>query len=138
LPFTVGLQLLPAVQVQGQIREIAPQADQVTRMRRVRIALNDPPESFRLGSTIMARLSNGHSPVLRVPTSAVLKQGAETFVWVIDAATNTVSLHKVDLSEDEGGVRVTGGLAAGARIVTAGIHSLKQGQQVRIEQDATP
>ena len=138
LPFTVSLQLLPAVQVQGQIREIAPQADSVTRMRRVRIALNDPPESFRLGSTIMARLSNGHSSVLRVPASAVLKEGAETFVWVIDAPTSTVSLHKVDLSEDEGGIRVTGGLTVGARIVTAGIHSLKQGQQVRIEQDATP
>ena len=178
LPFTVSLQLLPAVQVQGQIREIAPQADSVTRMRRVRIALNDPPESFRLGSTITARLSNGHSSVLRVPASAVLKEGAETFVWVvdrprqvvpdegasvpvsierasysgstasnkdskshqqpIDAPTSTVSLHKVDLSEDEGGIRVTGGLTVGARIVTAGIHSLKQGQQVRIEQDATP
>ena len=138
LPFTVSLQLLPAVQVQGQIREIAPQADQVTRMRRVRIALNDPPESFRLGSTITARLSNGHSSVLRVPASAVLKEGAETFVWVIDAPTSTVSLRKVELSEDEGGIRVTGGLTVGERIVTAGIHSLKQGQQVRIEQDATP
>ena len=138
LPFTGSLQLLPAVQVQGQLREIAPQADQVTRMRRVRIALNDPPESFRLGSTITASLSDGHSSVLRVPASAVLKQRAEAFVWVIDAPTSTVSLHKVDVSEDEGGIRVTGGLSIGARIVTAGIHSLKQGQQVRIEQDATP
>ena len=138
LSFTISLQLLPAVQVQGQIREIAPQADSVTRMRRVRIALNDPPESFRLGSTIAARLSEGHSSVLRVPASAVLKEGTETFVWAIDAPTSTVSLRKVELSEDEGGVRLTGGLTAGARIVTAGIHSLKQGQQVRIEQDSTP
>ena len=138
LPFTVSLQLLPAVQVQGQIREIAPQADSVTRMRRVRIALNDPPESFRLGSTITASLSDGHASALRVPTSSVLKQGAETFVWVIAPSTNTVSLLGVDLSEEEGGIRVTGGLTAGARIATAGIHSLKQGQQVRIEQGATP
>src|ERR1700720_948563 len=101
LPFPVSLQLLPAVQVQGQIREIAPQADSVTRMRRVRIALNDPPESFRLGSTITARLSNGHSSGLRVPASAVLKQGTEAFVWLIDAPKSTVSLQKVDLSEDE-------------------------------------
>jgi RND family efflux transporter MFP subunit len=135
LPFTVSLQLQPAVQVQGQIREIAPQADSVTRMRRVRIALTDPPESFRLGSTITARLSEGRSSVLRVPASAVLKEAAETFVWVIDAPSSTVALYKVDLSEDEGGIRVTGGLSAGE---TAGIHSLKQGQQVRIEQDATP
>jgi RND family efflux transporter MFP subunit len=138
LPFTVSLQLLPAVQVEGQIREIAPQADSVTRMRRVRIALDDPPESFRLGSTITARLSNAHNSVPRVPASAVLKQGAETFVWVIDAPTSTVSLRKVDLSGDESGIRLTGGLTVGARIVTAGIHSLKQGQHVRIEQDSTP
>jgi membrane fusion protein, multidrug efflux system len=138
LAFTVSLQLLPAVQVQGHIREIAPQADSVTRMRRVRVALNDPPESFRLGSTITATPSNGHSSVLRVPASAVLKEGSEAFVWVVDAATSTVSLRKVDISEDEGGIRVTGGLTVGARIVTAGIHSLKQGQHVRIEQDLTP
>ena len=138
LPFTVSLQLLPAVQVQGQIREIAPQADSVTRMRRVRIALNDPTENFRLGSTIAAKLSENHGSVLRVPASAVLKQGAETFVWVVDHPSSTVSLHKVSLSEDEAGMRVTDGLSIGARIVTAGIHSLKQGQQVRIEQDTTP
>jgi RND family efflux transporter MFP subunit len=138
LPFTVSLQLLPAIQVQGQIREIAPQADQMTRMRRVRIALNDPPESFRLGSTITARPSDDHNSVLRVPASAVLKEGGEAFVWVIDAPSSTVSLHKVGLSEDEGGIRITGGLTVGERIVTAGIHSLKHGQQIRIEQDATP
>jgi RND family efflux transporter MFP subunit len=138
LPFTVSPQLLPDVQVQGQIREIAPQADQVTRMRRVRIVLNDPPESFRLGSTIAARLSSDHTSVLRMPASAVLKEGAENFVWVIDDSTGKVSMQKVDLSVDQRGIRLTGGLAAGARIATAGIHSLKQGQRVRIEQDAAP
>jgi multidrug efflux pump subunit AcrA (membrane-fusion protein) len=68
----------------------------------------------------------------------VLKQDGEAFVWVIDAPNSTVSLHKVSLSEDEGGIRITGGLTVGERIVTAGIHSLKQGQQIRIEQDTTP
>ena len=138
LPFAVGLQLLPAVQVQGRIREISPQADQVTRMRRVRITLDNPPESFRFGSTISAKLSNAPDPVLRLPESAVLKEGGETFVWVIDAPASTVSQRKVKLSEEEGGMRVTGDLTAGARIVTAGIHSLKPGQQVRIQQDVTP
>jgi RND family efflux transporter MFP subunit len=138
LPFTVSPQLLPAVQAQGRIREIAPQADQATRMRRVRIALNDPPESFRLGSTITARLSNDPEPILRVPASAVLRDGAQTSVWVVDTSTSTVSLRKIDVSEDQGGIRIDSGLAAGARIVTAGIHSLKPGQQVRFEQDATP
>ena len=72
------------------------------------------------------------------PGSRDARANAETFVWVIDAPTSTVSLRKVELSEDEGGTRLTGGLTVGARIVTAGIHSLKPGQQVRIEQDSTP
>jgi len=138
LPFTVSLELLPGLQVQGHIREIAPQADQVTRMRRIRIALDDPPESFRLGSTITATFSNAHGAILRVPASAVLKQGPDTFVWVVDTAASTVSLQRLDLTEGEGGFRVNSGISAGARIVTAGIHSLKQGQKVRVEQDTKP
>ncbi len=138
LPFTVSLQLLPAIEVEGRIREIAPQADDATRMRRIRIALIDPPPSFRLGSTVTARLSNLQNEVLRVPTSAVLTKDGDTFVWVVDPAASTVSLRKVALSADASGMRVNSGLAAGTRIVTAGIHSLKQGQQVRIEEDAAP
>jgi membrane fusion protein, multidrug efflux system len=137
-PFTVSLQLLPTIQVEGQVREIAPQADSVTRTDRVRIALKEPPPSFRLGATVTARPSNEKNSILRVPASAVLSKDGENFVWVVDLPASTVSLHKIDLSPDEEGIRVTGGLAAGERIVTAGIHSLKQGQQVRIAQDSTP
>lgn len=138
LPFTISLQLLPDTKIHGRIREIAPQADQVTRMRRVRIALDDPPESFRLGSTVTARLLDGESSAIQVPPSAVLKDGPATFVWVVDPASSTVSLRQVFLSEGEGGAQLIGGLASGARIVTAGIHSLKPGQHVRIEQESTP
>jgi len=138
LPFKVSLQLLPAVQVEGRIREIAPQADPVTRTRRVRIALKDPPPSFRLGATITAKPDKEQSPILRVPASAVVAKDGQNLLWVVDLPASTVSLQKVDLAVDQGGVRVRQGLAAGARIVTAGVHSLKQGQHVRIEQDQNP
>jgi len=128
LPFTVSLQLLPDVQVQGKIREIGPQADSVTRTRRVRIALNDPPESFRLGSTVPARLNNGPDQILRVPASAVLRGRAETFVWIV-GARSTVSLRKVELSSDEAGIRVTAGLSAGELFVSS--RSDCEGQAVR-------
>ncbi len=137
LPFIVSLQLLPGVEVEGVIREIAPQADPVTRTRRVRIALNDPPQSFRLGATVTAKLSSERS-ALHVPTSAVLTKDAESFLWVVDLPASTVSLRRVALSRDATGIQVTGGLGAGTRVVTAGIHSLTQGQQVRIQEDATP
>jgi len=110
----------------------------VTRTRRVRIALNDPPPSFHLGATVTAKPSTEQSPTLRVPASAVLAKDGTNSVWVVDLPASTVSLHQVDGFVDEGGIRVTSGLARGARIVTAGIHSLKQGQKVRIEQDPNP
>ena len=113
--FTVSLQLLPAIKVEGRIREIAPQADDATRMRRIRIALIDPPPSFRLGSTVNATLSKLQNEVLRVPASAVLTKDGNTFVWVVDPPAGTVSLRKVALSADGSGMRVNGGLAAGTR-----------------------
>jgi membrane fusion protein, multidrug efflux system len=137
LPFRVSMQVRPTIQVEGRIREIAPEADRTTRMRRVRIALIDPPEIFRLGTTVSARLNDPQGKVLRVPASAVLNKDGDTFVWVVDLPASTVSLRKVALSGDGNSMRVSGGLAAGARIVTAGTHSLKPGQQVRIEQEQT-
>jgi RND family efflux transporter MFP subunit len=138
LPFTVSLQLNPTIHVEGQVREIDPQADSATRTRRVRISLNNPPETFRLGTTVTATVSDGQNSALRVPASAILTKDGVTFVWIVDPSASTVSLHKIEIAPDEGGMRVTSGLGAGARVVTAGLHSLKEGQQVRVEQDATP
>ena len=138
LPFTVSLQLAPAIQVEGRIREIAPQADPTTRLRRIRIALDNPPESFRLGATITAKLGKDQGEPLRLPPSAVLAKDGSNYVWVVDQPAGTVSLQKIDGVADPTGIRVTAGLAPGARIVTAGVHSLKSGQQVRIEQDQQP
>jgi len=138
LPFTVSLQLDPSIRTEGQIREIAPQADAVTRTRRVRITLNDPPETFRLGTTVTATVAGDQHPILRVPASAVLSKDDGTFIWIVNLPAGTVSLRRIEIVSDEKGARVTKGLDPGARVVTAGIHSLKEGQQVRIEQGARP
>jgi RND family efflux transporter MFP subunit len=138
LPFRVSLQLLPDVYAEGLIREIAPQADAMTRTRRVRISLNDPPPAFRLGATVTAKLSEGQAPIMLVPASAVLTKDGANFVWVVDPASSTVSLNKVELITGERELRVTGGLAPGTRVATVGIHSLKPGQKVRIAEDTNP
>jgi RND family efflux transporter MFP subunit len=138
LPFTVSLQLLPAAQVAGKIREVAPQADPATRLRRVRIALNEPPDTFRLGATVTAKLGKEQASGLHLPASAILAKDGANFVWVVDQPASTVALQKVDLIADQTGARVIGGVLPGARVVTAGIHSLKPGQRVRIEQDQKP
>ena len=110
LPFTVSLQILPIIQVYGRIREVAPQADPLTRTQRVRISLNDPPPTFRLGATVTARLATDERKILRVPESAVLNKGGEDFVWLVYQPASTVSLRKIDVSRDETGFQVTAGL----------------------------
>ncbi len=131
--FDVAMQLDPARIVTGIVREIAPQADSATRMRRIKIALDQPSASFRLGATISARLAAGPDAVIRLPKSALLQEGEKTSVFVVDPQTHAVSLREIEVASDsEGRWIVSGGLAAGERVVTAGVHRLKPGQAVRI------
>ena len=59
------------------------------------------------------------------------------YKYYLTSCQDVVESDKIEIARDEGGIRVTGGLSAGERVVTAGIHSLKERQQVRIEQEAT-
>ncbi|MCC8979031.1 efflux RND transporter periplasmic adaptor subunit [Bradyrhizobium acaciae] len=137
-PFTVSLQLDPAIQAEGRIREIAPQADAVTRTRRVRITLDNPPTTFRLGTTVMTPVTSSH-PTLRLPVSAILVKDGKTLVWLVDPSKYTVALREVTSSADDGsGARIVAGIEEGSRVVTAGVHSLVDGQKVRIDQEAKP
>ena len=59
----------------------------------------------------------------------------KAFVWVVDVAKSTVSQREVTVGSREGDrVVVTSGISAGERIVIAGVHSLTDGQQVKVPQ----
>lgn len=132
----VTLQLQPKIGTEGKVREIAPQSDAVTRSRRVRITLEAPPETFRLGTTITTLIPGSAVPGLVVPGTAVFTSDGSSNVWLLDPASRTVASRGVQLVKDDGGkLYVTGGIVAGDRIVTAGVHHLREGQKVRLEQD---
>jgi len=66
----------------------------------------------------------------------VLAKDGKSRIWLVDTANNTVSSREVQATPDgDGWVRVTAGLDAGARVVTAGVHRLAEGQKVRIGQE---
>ena len=137
--FTISLQLNPAIAAPGVIREIAPEADAMTRTRRVKLALQNPPTTFRLGSTITASVSSGDTSVFRLPETAVLKKDGRDEVWIVDPKSETVSRRGVEItSEGDGLVDVLSGLEPAMRVVTAGVHSLVDGQPVKIDGDAAP
>jgi membrane fusion protein, multidrug efflux system len=138
LRFEVALQLNPSVKASGFVREIAPQADPATRSRRVRITLDEPPPSFRLGTTVTATMSSKLSDArIELPLSAILERTGETLVWVVDPMTKTVALQQITLAaRSDRSVLVAAGLAPGTRVVTAGVNSLAPGQAVRIEEES--
>jgi membrane fusion protein, multidrug efflux system len=137
--FTISLQLDPAIQAPGVIREIAPEADAATRTRRVKLALENPPTTFRLGSTITASVAAGDTSVFRLPETAVLKKDGRDEVWIVDPKSATVSRREVKITnEGDGLVDVLSGLEPAMRVVTAGVHSLVDGQPVKIDEDAAP
>jgi membrane fusion protein, multidrug efflux system len=139
-PFVVALQLDPAISVEGKVREIAPQADAMTRTRRVKIALDNPPSTFRLGSTIFARIAAADgNAATRLPGSALLHETPNTQVFVVDPQSLKLSLRDIEVAPDrDDHWIVRGGLKPGERVVTAGVHSLKEGQVVRIYGSAAP
>ena len=139
MPLVVLLQLDPQIRAEGKVREIAPQSDAVTRSRRVRVTLYAPPETFRLGTTITTAIPGGAVRGFRLPATAILTKDGKSSVWLLDPATKSVTLRNVQLIPNaDGSVAVTSGIEAGARIVTAGVHHLKEGQKVRTEQEVTP
>ncbi|WP_105385380.1 efflux RND transporter periplasmic adaptor subunit [Neorhizobium alkalisoli] len=139
-PFEITLQLDPTIATSGVVREIAPEAETVTRTRRTKIRLVDPPTAFRLGSVITAAATISDEPQILLPASAVLQAESSTSVWVVDPASAKVTRRAVKVEGeivDGRTVQVTEGIAPGDRIVIAGVHKLKDGQPIRIDQEVS-
>lgn len=136
--FDVALQLDPRVRAKGTVREIGPAADEVTRTRRVKLTLADPPEALRLGAVIMAVADARTQSGFWLPVSAIRTDGTRKTVWLVNEAAGTVSQREVktgEMSGIEGKVAILSGLEAGDRVVVAGVNKLEDGQAVRIDQE---
>lgn len=132
--FAVALQSAPSITAAGKVREVAPQSDAMTRTRRVKLSLANPPSAFRLGSTVTVTRSVAVTPTITLPASALLDENGKTSVWVVDPAALTVGLQPIQVGvRDFGYFTVASGIEPGSRVVVAGVHSLTQGQKVRID-----
>ncbi|TIV59011.1 efflux RND transporter periplasmic adaptor subunit [Mesorhizobium sp.] len=133
MPFEVVLQSLPTIKTQATLREIAPQSEGATRTRRVKLTLVDPPTAFRLGSTITATRVTKVAPTIELPISALIEKDGSDKVWIVDPQSSSVSAREIKIASKSGGsFTVAGGLEAGMRVVTAGVHSLSEGQKVKV------
>jgi len=133
LSVNVHLAEEPNVKATGRVREVAPQADPVTRTFRVRVGITDPPEAMRLGATVTGTLRLEADPMIEIPASALTRFNNQPAVWVVDPQTLTVETRNVDvLRFGPATVTVSQGLDTGDTIVTAGVQALRPGQKVRL------
>jgi RND family efflux transporter MFP subunit len=124
----------------GRLRELAPAADPVSRTYPARIALDQADARLVLGMTARVTLAGASNSLDQggylVPLSAIFQQGDRSAVWVV-AADRSVGLRNVKVAayRDDGAL-IAEGLAAGERIVAAGVHMLAPGEKIRIAESA--
>ena len=132
--FAVSLNSLPGRSWTGRLRELSPSADAATRTFTARIGVAQADEAVRLGMSARVEAKVGlRDTALRLPLSAFFTRNDQANVWVVDPATQTVKLTKVETNGVSGNeMRVKAGLQSGQLVVTAGANLLEDGQKVRL------
>ena len=113
----------------GTLRELSPVPDAATRTYTARIALTDAPADLPLGMTARVRLGASVQDGVSIPLSALYQTGDTAQVYVVE--DDTVHLVPVTVTAFRTNDALVTGLPHGARIVTAGVHQLHEGEKVR-------
>jgi RND family efflux transporter MFP subunit len=92
-----------------------------------------------MAATVEIQYKPGKSALLSIPYNAVFENNSATYVWIYNSETQTVSAREVNISDlrSNGTVIISGGLQAGERVVSAGVHSLKEGEKVKVLQPSS-
>jgi RND family efflux transporter MFP subunit len=117
----------------GKLRELAPDTDSVTRTYSARVTIEDPdPALVRLGMTASVQAPDVDGKgAIRLPLTAIVDADGKRQVWIVDRQTLRVAPRQVTIGGAQNDtVLVTGGLAGGGTVVTAGVHMLQPNQQV--------
>ena len=113
----------------GTLRELSPVPDAATRTYTARIALTDAPADLPLGMTARVRLGASVQDGVSIPLSALYQTGDTAQVYVVE--DDAVHLVPVTVTAFRTNDALVTGLPQGARIVTAGVHQLHEGEKVR-------
>jgi multidrug efflux pump subunit AcrA (membrane-fusion protein) len=108
----------------------------VTNSYRVKIGLSEWPQAMLLGATVIGQTRMVAPGGIELPATALTMVDNKPAIWVVDRATQLVSLQPVELQrQDSSSIVVTRGLKGGEVVVTAGVHALRPGQKVRLTED---
>ena len=128
---------LPGKTFAGRVREMAPQADALTRTFAVRVSLTEAAPGVRLGMSAEVGLEAGGGVTsLRLPATAIFQKNRQPAVWVLK--DGKVHLRPVEVAQwREDAVEIRAGLQAGETVVSAGANKLVEGEAVTAIERAT-
>jgi RND family efflux transporter MFP subunit len=128
--------IYPGVEIPLSLNGVSPKAN-LNQLFKVSFTL-DKSDSLLLspGMSVDVNIvcTGGNKPMFTIPVSALFSKGNESFVWLYDANSKTIQTEKVNVMKlyQDGTALVTGDLTAGHKVVSAGVHSLKEGQEVKL------
>ena len=134
----VALKLVsdPNVSAVGRVREISPAVDTKSSTVRVKIAIQDPPPGMALGSAVTGTVTLEPVVQIALPWTALMADGAQPAIWVVDPEHNTAALKHVTIDGYEAGaVLIKRGLEPGDRAVVDGGKLLSSGELVTYDED---
>lgn len=124
----------------GEVTEISPSIDRQTATYPVRVRLLGDTESIKSGmaATVNFDFTDVNKDVreLVVPATAVGEDANGRFVFIVEAdddSTMLVRKRKVEIGRLLGdGFEILSGLKVGDTVITAGVHSVLDGQRVKL------
>jgi membrane fusion protein (multidrug efflux system) len=133
MPILLTLDSMPGKTFKAKLAAVDAQIDANGRSLLARGQLANPDGALRAGMFARARLVLRENPeALVIPEEALIPQGAEVFVYRVDAGKAQRIAVKPGLRTD-GKVEILSGLSEGDQVVTAGqLRLQRDGQEVRI------
>lgn len=140
LDVAVGFPSLPETSFSGKVTEVAPAVDINTATYPVRVRITNPSDAIKSGMSAnvtfnFAGLEEAR-PSLVVPPQAVGEDSNGRFVFLIEDTDGIITVKKQPVAIGNlttEGFEITSGLESGQKIATAGLQTLLDGQQVKLQ-----
>ncbi len=131
----VEVDAYPGEQFTGRVARVAPLFDAATRTAQMEIEIPNPAYRLKAGMYARVRLTVDTRPnALVIPRNALVEVEGKQGVFVASGQKAAFSAVKTGL-QDETKVEITAGLNDGARIVTTGAGSLRDGDTIVLAGD---
>jgi RND family efflux transporter MFP subunit len=129
----VYLQADPSIATTGTVREVAPTVDPASGSVKVKVALDNVPPAMSLGAVVVGLGTFKARHAIILPRGALFRWHDAPAVWLLDPKTRVVNPAVITIDRYVGSDLVlSGGVAPGETVVTAGIQFLYPGQVVDI------